>query len=61
MGSEAGVQSFKPEEIKEKGRLKPGKMLLVDTFEGVDSIMTRSLKPNLPEISRTGNGSRRIW
>ncbi len=35
MGSEAGVQSFKPEEIKEKGRLKPGKMLLVDTLEGV--------------------------
>jgi glutamate synthase (NADPH/NADH) large chain len=34
MGSEAGVQSFPPEEIKEKGRLKPGKMLLVDTSEG---------------------------
>jgi len=34
MGSEAGVQSFAPCEIKEKGRLKPGKMLLVDTLEG---------------------------
>jgi len=34
MGSEAGVQTFKPDEIKEKGRLKPGKMLLVDTMEG---------------------------
>lgn len=34
MGSEAGVQSFAPEEIREKGRLKPGKMLLVDTQEG---------------------------
>jgi glutamate synthase (NADPH) large chain len=34
MGSEAGVQSFKPEEIREKGRLKPGKMLLVDTEAG---------------------------
>jgi glutamate synthase (NADPH/NADH) large chain len=34
MGSEAGVQSFAPEEIREKGRLKPGKMLLVDTKEG---------------------------
>ena len=34
MGSEAGVQTFAPEEIREKGRLKPGKMLLVDTAEG---------------------------
>jgi glutamate synthase (NADPH) large chain len=34
MGSEAGVQSFRPEEIREKGRLKPGKMLLVDTEAG---------------------------
>jgi glutamate synthase (NADPH/NADH) large chain len=34
MGSEAGVQTFEPAEIREKGRLKPGKMLLVDTHEG---------------------------
>jgi len=34
MGSEAGVQTFPPEEIREKGRLKPGKMLLVDTEAG---------------------------
>jgi len=34
MGSEAGVQTFAPEEIREKGRLKPGKMLLVDTEAG---------------------------
>ncbi len=34
MGSETGVQSFAPEEIREKGRLKAGKMLLVDTEEG---------------------------
>jgi len=34
MASETGVQSFAPEEIREKGRLKPGKMLLVDTVEG---------------------------
>ncbi len=34
MGSETGVQTFSPEEIKEKGRLKPGKMLLVDTETG---------------------------
>ena len=34
MASETGVQRFAPEEISEKGRLKPGKLLLVDTQEG---------------------------
>jgi len=34
MGSETGVQSFPADEIREKGKLKPGKMLLVDTQEG---------------------------
>ncbi len=34
MGSESGVLTFPPEEILEKGRLKAGKMLLVDTEEG---------------------------
>ena len=34
MGSETGVQTFTPGEIREKGRLKPGKMLLLDTEEG---------------------------
>ena len=34
LGSEAGVQTFPPEEIREKGRLKAGKMLLVDTQAG---------------------------
>ena len=33
MGSEVGVIEFEPEEIVEKGRLKPGKMFLVDTVE----------------------------
>jgi glutamate synthase (NADPH/NADH) large chain len=35
MGSEVGCQVFPPEEIKEKGRLKPGKLLLVDTKLGI--------------------------
>ncbi|MCU4173699.1 glutamate synthase large subunit [Marinilabiliaceae bacterium N1Y90] len=35
MGSEVGVQTFPAEEIKEKGRLKPGKLLLVDTQLGI--------------------------
>ena len=34
MGSEVGVQTFEAGDIKEKGRLKPGKMLLIDTQEG---------------------------
>jgi len=34
MGSEVGVQTFAPEEIREKGRLKPGKIILVDVQEG---------------------------
>jgi len=34
MGSEVGVQTFKPEEVREKGRLKPGKLILVDVKKG---------------------------
>ena len=34
MASETGVLPVKPEEVKLKGRLQPGKMLLVDTVEG---------------------------
>jgi glutamate synthase (NADPH/NADH) large chain len=34
VASEAGVLPFEASEIKEKGRLQPGKMLLVDTKEG---------------------------
>jgi glutamate synthase (NADPH) large chain len=34
MGSETGVQTFDAADVKEKGKLKPGKMLLVDTREG---------------------------
>jgi len=34
LGSEAGVLPVKPEDVKFKGRLQPGRMLLVDTVEG---------------------------
>lgn len=34
LASETGVQTFQPGEIREKGRLKPGKMLLIDTHTG---------------------------
>ncbi len=34
MGSETGVQNFPAKDIIEKGRLRPGKMLLIDTKKG---------------------------
>lgn len=34
VASEAGVIDFEPGDIKEKGRLQPGKILLIDTQEG---------------------------
>ncbi len=34
LGSEVGVVEFPPEKIQRKGRLQPGRMLLVDTAEG---------------------------
>jgi len=34
MASEAGVLTIDPSAVKEKGRLQPGKMFLVDTVEG---------------------------
>ncbi|MDR2123090.1 MAG: glutamate synthase large subunit [Flavobacteriaceae bacterium] len=34
VASETGVLTFDPSEIREKGRLKPGKMLMVDTETG---------------------------
>jgi len=34
VASEVGVMNFEPSEIKSKGRLQPGKILLIDTKEG---------------------------
>lgn len=34
LASEAGVLDFKPEEIAMKGKLKPGRMFLIDTLKG---------------------------
>ncbi len=48
LGSEAGVQSFAPEEVRKKGRLKPGKMLLVDTVAG-KIFYDKELKAQLAE------------
>jgi glutamate synthase (NADPH/NADH) large chain len=46
MSSEAGVLPVKPEDVKLKGRLQPGKMLLVDTVEG-RIVSDRELKRSL--------------
>lgn len=54
MGSETGVQSFEPYEVKEKGRLRPGKLLLVDTKLGV-IISDEEIKSQLAKTNPYGN------
>ncbi len=49
MGSEVGVQTFAPEEILVKGRLRPGKLLLVDTQLGI-IIPDEEIKAQLSRI-----------
>jgi glutamate synthase (NADPH/NADH) large chain len=46
VASETGVLPIEPSEIRERGRLKPGKMLMVDTEEGTIHYDTE-LKENL--------------
>ena len=54
MGSEVGVQTFAPEEVKEKGRLRPGKILLVDTKLGI-IIPDKEVKAQLSQRNPYGN------
>ncbi|MBN2814564.1 MAG: glutamate synthase large subunit [Bacteroidales bacterium] len=54
MGSEVGVQVFSPSQIKEKGRLRPGKILLVDTKFGI-IVPDDELKRQLTERNPYGN------
>ena len=54
MGSEVGVQTFAPEEVKEKGRLRPGKILLVDTKLGI-IIPDKEVKAQLSSRNPYGN------
>jgi glutamate synthase (NADPH/NADH) large chain len=61
LGSEAGVQSFAPEEIREKGRLKPGKMLLVDTKAGKIFYDKELKAKNWLRNFHTENGSSKTW
>ncbi len=53
MASEAGVLQFKPEEIACKGRLQPGKMLLVDLEQG-RLVPDEELKANLAGLQPYG-------
>ncbi len=51
VASEVGVMDFEPSEIRKKGRLEPGKILLVDTQEGkiyYDGEIKRQLSTELP-------------
>ncbi|MBN2613291.1 MAG: glutamate synthase large subunit [Bacteroidales bacterium] len=54
MGSEVGVQVFPPEQVREKGRLRPGKILLVDTKFGI-IVPDQELKKQLTERNPYGN------
>jgi glutamate synthase (NADPH/NADH) large chain len=54
MASEVGVQTFEAGEVKEKGRLKPGKILLIDTQLGV-IIPDKEVKAQLSSRSPYGN------
>jgi len=54
MGSETGVQSFSDEQIRLKGRLRPGKILLLDTKLGV-IISDEELKSQLTRMNPYGN------
>eukprot|EP01135_Chromosphaera_perkinsii_P012089 Nk52_evm27s2579 gene=Nk52_evmTU27s2579 len=51
MASEVGVLDIKPETIIQKGRLQPGKMLLVDTEKGIivkDEVLKKEVSNSLP-------------
>ena len=54
MGSEVGVQEIPAEQIKQKGRLRPGKILLVDTQLGI-IVPDPELKQQLSRMNPYGN------
>ena len=61
VASEVGVMDFEPSDIKEKGRLQPGKILLIDTEKG-EIYYDGELKKQLAEAKpyRTWLASNRI-
>ncbi len=55
VASEVGVMDFEANEIKEKGRLQPGKILMVDTEKG-EIYYDGELKNNLLKPNRIRHG-----
>lgn len=60
LSSEVGVLPVDESRIKLKDRLRPGKMLLVDTVKG-ELIDDDELKENMQPSSLTVNGWTTIW
>jgi len=59
MASEAGVLDVPAEQVKQKGRLQPGKMFLVDTVAG-RIISDKEIKQTLSRDTLTASGWLRI-
>ena len=59
MASETGVLPVKPEDVKRKGRLQPGKMFLVDTVEGPHRLRQRDQGTAAIRAAPTRNGWRK--
>lgn len=63
MASEAGVLDIKPEEVQQKGKLKPGKMFLIDTEEGriiEDEEIKKTICTSKPYAEMIAKNKRRI-
>lgn len=59
VASEVGVMDFDPTEIRQKGRLQPGKIMLIDTEEGkiyYDGELKKELSEELPYRQWLGVG-----
>jgi glutamate synthase (NADPH/NADH) large chain len=56
LASEAGACPFKPEDVRMKGRLAPGRIFLVDTEQ--KRLIDEEVKKQLARGSRTRSGSR---
>ena len=56
LSSGVGVFDIPPEKIVKKDRLRPGRMLLVDTVKGELLLMTRFSKKNMHHVSLMVSG-----
>ena len=58
LASEAGVLAVPAEDVRKKGRLRPGRMFLVDTVQK-RIVSDEEIKKSWPAASLTGSGSRK--